>query len=326
MLRKAFQVLTLSLVIFMALEISLRLMYFGIDALSPTKMNSHVLILDSDFVKASDFPDVHYDLKPEIDSIFRGKRFRTNSSGMPDREYSVEKPADVYRVAVIGSSWSMPTGIDAEKAYHVLLEEKLATQDNSKSTEVLNFSVEYYGLGEMVATAEHKALAYDPDLIIFAITSITPGFLWETEKPPFSKKDTVPPFFRSYVFSALMEAAGKPFYANSQRPRIKNKYGDYMRQVQRSMETLKEQLAGRDTEVAVIWLSFEKLNESMKSNSARHANNQGFTFTSVNLTERTEELGYEGGLLTGKIDRHPNELAHRVIAETLYNELFSTEQ
>ena len=53
----------------MALEISLRLMYFGIDALSPTKMNSHVLILDSDFVKASDFPDVHYDLKPEIDSI-----------------------------------------------------------------------------------------------------------------------------------------------------------------------------------------------------------------------------------------------------------------
>ena len=91
MLRKTFQVLTLSLAIFMALEISLRLMYFGADALSPTKMNSHVLILDSDFVKASDFPDVHYDLKPEIDSIFRGKKFRTNSSGMPDREYYLEE-------------------------------------------------------------------------------------------------------------------------------------------------------------------------------------------------------------------------------------------
>jgi hypothetical protein len=326
LLRKIFQMLALSLAIFLALEISLRLVYFGADALSPEKMNSHVLILDSDFVKASDYPDIHYDLKPDIDSIFRGKNFRTNSRGMPDREYPVEKPADVYRIAVIGSSWSMPTGVDAEKAYHVLLEEKLATQSNNKSTEVLNFAVEYYGLGEMVATVEHKALAYDPDLIIFAITSITPNFLWEAEKDTFTKADTVPPFFRSYVSSALMEAAGKRLYASTQRPKIKNPYGSYMRQIRRSMEALKEQLAGRNTEVAVIWLSFEQLNASMKRNSARHANDQGFRFISVNLIERAEELGYEGGLLTGKIDGHPNELAHRVIAETLHKELFSKQQ
>jgi hypothetical protein len=326
LLQKIFQIFALSLAIFLALEISLRLMYFGTDALSPTKMNSHVVILDSEFVKASDYPDILYDLKPDIDSIFRGKNFRTNSSGMPDREYPVEKPADVYRIAVIGSSWSMPTGVDAEKAYHVLLEEKLATQFSNKSTEVLNFAVESYGLGEMVATVEHKALAYDPDLIIFAITSITPNFLWEAEKDTFTKADTVPPFFRSYVFSALMEAAGKPFYANSTRPKVRNPYGDYMRQIQKSMEILKALLAERDTEVAVIWLSYKKINESMKSNSVRHANNQGFTFTSVNLTERAEELGYEGGLLTGKIDGHPNELAHRVIAETVYKELFNKPQ
>lgn len=326
MLRTTFQILALSLAILFALEISLRLMFFGTDALSPSKMNSHVLILDSNFVKASNYPDVHYDLKPNIDSIFRGKHFITNSSGMPDREYTLEKSPDVFRVAVVGSSWSMPTGIDAERAYHVLLEEKLLSSGTAKPVEVLNFAVEYYGLGEMVATTKHKALAYDPDLIIFAITSITPSFLWETEKEPFVQADTVPPFLRSYVFSALMEATGKPFYANSQRPKINNPYGAYMRQIRRSMETLKELTAEYNTEVAVIFLTFDQLNESMRINSAKHANNQGFTFLSVNLVERAKELGYEGGLLTGKIDAHPNELAHKVIAETIYQELFSKQE
>jgi hypothetical protein len=325
-LRTALQILALLIAIFLALEISLRLMFFGLDALSPAKMNSHVLILDSNFVKASDYPDIGYDLKPNIDSLFRGKHFISNAVGMPDQDYAMEKPANVFRIAVIGSSWSMPTGVAAEKAYHVLLEERLKDWPPGKTTEILNFAVEYYGLGEMVATVRDKALAYDPDIILFTITSNTPDFLWEDNKEPFVQIDSVAPFYRSYVLSAFMEAIGRPFYTNAQRPRIKNPYGDYMRQIRRSMESLKPLVANRDTEVIVIWFSHDKLNESMLRNTERHARDQGFEFLPLNLRQEADRLGREGNLLTGRIDQHPNEAAHEIIAEVIYTKLVSPHQ
>ena len=122
-------------------------MYFGTDALSPLKMNSYVLIIDSELVQPADSLDIYYELKPNLDTFFRGKRIVTNTYGLPDGEYSKGKPANVFRVAVVGSSWTMATGVDANKNYPSLLENKLMEHASGNKTEVINFAVEYYGLG-----------------------------------------------------------------------------------------------------------------------------------------------------------------------------------
>jgi hypothetical protein len=306
--------------IFLALEFSLRVMFFGTDALSPAKMNSHVVILDSEFVQPASSTDIYYELKPNVNGLFRGKAFTTNSAGMPDKEYALKKPPGTYRIAVIGSSWTMGTGVAPEHAYQAVLEDKLQAWPTGKHTEVLNFGVEMYGLGEMTATVRHKALAYDPDMIIFAITTITPKFLWADHQNAFLQTPTIPPFLRSYVLSAVMEAMGRPLYKNSVRSQIKNPYGDYMRQIELAMGTLGELTAEKQIPVTVLWLSLDQINESMLTNSARHANNQGFSFIPINLTTKAAEYDFEDNLLTGRIDRHPNMVAHQVIAETILQE------
>ncbi len=68
---------------------------------------------------------LQFDLKPGYDAVFFGQRYTTNSQGMRDREYALEKPAGVYRIALLGSSIDMGWGVATPDTYENLLEDWL---------------------------------------------------------------------------------------------------------------------------------------------------------------------------------------------------------
>jgi hypothetical protein len=90
---------------------------------------------------------------------------------------------------VIGSSFALPMGVEIEDAFHSILEERLSSRSRERAYEFINFSVAAYGPNQMLATLRHRALAYDPDVVLFTLTSLSvaPMLLaWDTPRdPPF---------------------------------------------------------------------------------------------------------------------------------------------
>jgi hypothetical protein len=303
--------------VFIATELSLRYYYFGADAFSYSKMNSHTVIQDSGFVRRAANTDIYYELKPDLDVLFAGKRLVTNSKGLADTEYPYEKPPGVYRIVVVGSSWSMATAIELEYAWHSLIEQRLAEIEPDKTIEVINFSVEYYGLGEIVANLRDKAMAYDPDMAIIPITITTPAIIWDDEKEPFTPIEITPPFWQSLTYSTIMARLGKKVYAKTSRSNVTPGRGRYMRQVERAFKEAGELAATSNMDVAVLWLSHSVINETTERTARQRAESEGFTFIPVHLDAIAQKYQNDELFLTGRVGRHPNRLGHRYIADTV---------
>lgn len=98
-------------------------------------------------------------------------RWRTNSHGHVSRfEYPKEKPANEYRIAVIGDSYT--ASINNNVRWTELLEDHLnaAPEWNEaverRVTRVINFGVDGFGFMHFAAMLRHQTLAFQPDLVI----------------------------------------------------------------------------------------------------------------------------------------------------------------
>ena len=316
------RLVVLALVTIVALELSLRFYIFGLDALSYKKMNSHLLLMDSGLVQPAANTDIYYELRPNLDALFRGKRLVSNSRGLPDKEYTLEKPDGVYRIAVAGSSWTMATSVELDETYHSVLEESLNEIYAPQKFEVINFALEHYGLSEIVASIRYKALEYDPDMIIVSITSATPAILWEDQKAPFSPTDTVKPFWQSYLYSTVAQLAGRKGYARSKRPNVDLEQGGYPRQIRRALEKIGELTEGRNIEVIVIFQTASEYQESQINAAGKAASKEGFRLIYMNLENLAAEANSTDKMTTGRIDLHPSPAAHKLVAEKLLSEVW----
>ena len=128
------------------LEASYRFYLFGLGSLSVEKMNSLRPIGESGMIKRSVYPEIAFDLKPNLSTYFKLARVETNSRGLRDREYDLTKPERTFRVAVLGDSFTMPAGVDVRDSYHKVLERKLNLTTDSLSYEFINFGVGGYSL------------------------------------------------------------------------------------------------------------------------------------------------------------------------------------
>lgn len=90
-----------------------------------------------------------------------------NSVGMRGhREFSVAKPQGVWRVVVIGDSMAQAYQVDDDKVFSERLNRQLGPK-----VEILNFSVLSTGLAQHIELYTKLARDYEPDLIIYLITT-----------------------------------------------------------------------------------------------------------------------------------------------------------
>lgn len=93
---------------------------------------------------------------------------KTNSIGFRDFEHTLNKPAGVFRIAVIGDSFCEGLQVDVTKTFWHLLGTRLQDQDN-RLVEVLNFGTSGYGTAQELETLKKYAAGFKPDLTILAI-------------------------------------------------------------------------------------------------------------------------------------------------------------
>jgi hypothetical protein len=181
------------------LELSARIHLFGWAGLVPSRINSVHGIPQADLTRRSSEPRLGIELERNLDSYFKLARFRTNSRGLRDREYPLRKPDNTFRVAVSGSSFALPAGVEIESAFHSLLEEELSSRAFGPRYEFINFAVGMYSPKQVLAMLELRALDYDLDLILITATRLSaPLFAQPEAAPSLARASSLPVFEKTY--------------------------------------------------------------------------------------------------------------------------------
>jgi hypothetical protein len=110
------------------------------------------------------------ELVPGVEVPYKGALLSVNSHGMRDREYALEKPPGTYRIAVMGASYVMGSGVENDETFEALCEERLNAErplEGIEAFELLNFSVGGYSPLQRMATFELVALDFSPDMAVY---------------------------------------------------------------------------------------------------------------------------------------------------------------
>ena len=180
--------------------------------------------------------------------------------------------------------------------------------------EFINFAVEHYGLREMLAVLEHRAMAYDPDLILLAMTDYTAHVAPpdEAQRERFSARRIRRPFFlpRSlrYLLLRLLGPLG------TADPRGIVAVQPAVRQADQAFAELKRIASDRDVPVLVVKLGYQPRPGDMTKWIAQLSLRYGFYF--VDTGPRFVGATY-AQVRTYRGDNHPNGYAHGLFADAI---------
>lgn len=95
---------------------------------------------------------------------------RINRYGFRDEEWTVEKPADHFRIAVLGDSYTAALQVPEEQRFTGILETGLRSCGAlaGRQPEVLNFGVGRYGTAQELLCLRNRVWQFDPDMIVLA--------------------------------------------------------------------------------------------------------------------------------------------------------------
>ncbi|MBI1968194.1 MAG: hypothetical protein HYS40_09400 [Gemmatimonadetes bacterium] len=107
------------------------------------------------------------ELPPLEGVMFFGAPFRTNRWGMRDRDYERLPPPATYRVALLGSSYTMGWGVGDGQSFEWLLEDRLNGESRGGAAryEILNFAVGDYTPLQQVMLLERKVFTFRPNTV-----------------------------------------------------------------------------------------------------------------------------------------------------------------
>lgn len=145
-------------------ELIARIYFFGGAAFSYSRTNSFGILDNSGLLKYSDSDELTYELLPNLDTKYKLADFHTNAEGFRDRNHEVNSSAT--KIAVLGDSFTMGTGVSEDEMYVPQTEKILNTQDSNTKYEVFNFGVSGFALTNYKTILERNALKYHPDLVV----------------------------------------------------------------------------------------------------------------------------------------------------------------
>ena len=274
----------------------------------------------------SPLPGLDYELRPGVSKeLPNGFHVLINSYGMRGDEPLPADAKEVYRIAALGDSYTFGYGVEEEKPYPVVLENALNASRAAQPVrfDVLNFGVSGYSTREEALVLEHKALAWNPKIVVLGY------FLNDPDQVPFQPLQLLykdPAWWQYLHVGRTVAAVG--FQWNIHR------YGggDYFealhaggseswRSVRQAFRDIRALTEPREIEVMVAifpftpaesWSGYRYGNlHSKVSGAARDAG-----FGVVDLLERfaTREPRH---LVVSENDNHPSPLAHCLAAEAL---------
>ena len=290
-----------------------RIYLFGWSAFSVSKLNSVQGLTSGTWIRDSD--ELLFELRPNLDTTFKMVDFGTNSRGLRDQEYSIEKPPGTYRVAVVGDSITMGAGVEFESTYHTRLEERFNRASDGTKFEFINFGVGGYSLRQYVAVVEHRALRYQPDLILIgfcpwndqAPTHNDQYLKPNSERPQSAVRPGSSPFFGSFLYQYGLKRL--ILGANRRLRRLDTAY------VNENFARLSALSARAKMPIVIAYL-FRSMGETEQVEELARSHQLDF----VDVTEQFDQSRLSDYYIY-TIDHHPNGEANRIFADAIYDHL-----
>jgi D-alanyl-lipoteichoic acid acyltransferase DltB (MBOAT superfamily) len=128
----------------------------------PRKFNS----MDDIYIRTDDLLTKVF--KPSSKITGNNYTLETNSFGLRDKDYSAAKPSKTFRMALLGGSYEMGSGVNNPEVFESIVEERLNKENtDSLNYEILNFACGGFYLIQHVELCDTKVFKYDPDAVVY---------------------------------------------------------------------------------------------------------------------------------------------------------------
>jgi len=261
------------------------------------------------------------ELVPGLSITFHGKPLRINSAGMRDREYATPKPAGTYRIAVLGQSYIMGSGVGNDETFDEVLERLLnqGSRAGAGPVEVLNFGApSFAALQQREAIVTGRLKAYEPDLVIVVGHRSEPRLVSDYLQQVMRRNLTalLPPVLDSALTASGISTAT----TRDDAQRLMQPYTDRVLHWAYSEMAATIRRDGAVSAFAYIPTPLER-QEGDVARLKVLADSAGL---GPLLDLEQVFAGRDGrGLIVADWDRHPNARGHELIAEALLRELQS---
>lgn len=108
--------------------------------------------------------------KPNCKIKVNDYTIETNAFGLRDKNYDSIVPVNTLRIALLGGSYEMGSGVSNNETYEYLTEEMLNknnTDSSIRSIEIFNFAVGGYHLAQQVELCNTTVFKYNPQALIY---------------------------------------------------------------------------------------------------------------------------------------------------------------
>ena len=246
----------------------------------------------------SDNPLLVYELRPGVQL---NEFISINSLGFRDYEYSNEKPANTYRICVVGDSITFGWWERLEETYPKVLEELLNAHVSGEMTvEVWNMGIGGYNAEQEMELVRTRAMNYDPDLIIIGYCTNdhqigADGGLWRH----FTRSGS-----HAWDWISLRWMQARELFVRE-------------KMLARSYRRISEIASAADIPVmAVFFYPQNPAPQSLREVASDIALAERLGLIIVDLRSYFEEAGWEN---TMSDSAHPNKHGHRIAARAIYD-------
>jgi lysophospholipase L1-like esterase len=302
-------------------------------------------------------PTLGWELVPGATGMGKlGEHYQISAFGLRDREYQLDKPPDISRIAAIGDSFTFGMGVNLEDAYPKQLERILRAQ--GMQAEVMNFGVIAHSMWQHNAMLKTRVLQYQPDLIVLGLFTgdlhaSVPPYTTSPDyrgKNPFEKEGVKGLLSRSALRNFLKHANAlfeykyryrresymrsipdrKKTFIETNNMMYKIMSGsleeEKLRQIHKALKDFVALAKNADAEVLIVYIPDSvQLNEPRLQMSNRFVANicreTGVAF--VDATLALEAEGHVQDLYLFPFDAHNNPRGHELIAQAAARRILS---
>jgi hypothetical protein len=271
------------------------------------------LLQDTEIAQLTD-DFIGFKFEPSRSIMFHGAQLSTNRWGMRDRDYSLTPTPNTHRIALLGPSFVMGSGVADNEVMDWLLEERMNHEykgNKYSNIEILNFGFPGTSAIQQLAKLEEDVLAFEPDALFFVAHPLEEHVLARNLANRMRTSITMP---YTYLDEIAQEAGIVEGMTQVEAERRLQPFSrelvswTYNRVVEVSIER----------EILPIWVFIATLdeNENQDPGELIHIANQA-GFITIDLSK--VYAGYDiEALIVAEWDRHPNARAHRILADQLY--------